>query len=181
MRRVVRTSLVSFLFAGASLLGACGGGGVNVDKTCSDVCAKQVSCGDQQDQASCEAGCKQMIPKLLDKFVSTSTDCVLSHTCEELDNNVCQNVGQEYCTTDLHSFAEKVRKRQVVDCSGGSQSDVDACVQQISADLLSGLLQCYKTSALDDYANCLVRLPCDASDDDRNACAESELGVTFSK
>jgi len=154
------------------------GSGVDVHKTCSDVCAKQVSCNASDDQASCEADCGNMLPKMNDGFVTASADCIMGHSCTELDNDVCDGAGREYCTTDIRPLMETVCAHQV-NCNGGTQSDIDNCItQQLSSDG-NDMFKCFKPATLSDLGNCLDGLACDASQDEFNACVESSLGVNI--
>ena len=154
------------------------GSSVDVNKTCSDVCAKQVSCGSSQDQASCESDCHAMLPNLLDGFVTASADCIESHTCSELDDGACENAGQSFCTTDTRPFFEKICAHGV-NCQGGTQADIDSCVSSNLSNDDNAMLKCFRKSALDDYAKCVDNLACDANQDQYQACMESSLGIRF--
>ncbi len=168
----------ALLALGSYALGACGDDG-GAKETCSDVCAKQASCDQDVDQATCEEQCKGMLPKMNDDFVAASSECILQHTCDELENDACEDAGRQYCTTDLTPLATTICTKQVVECGGGTEEMVDPCVQNLMADeFFTGLMSCYKSSALDAYASCIEGLDCNASDDERVACAETHLGVT---
>ena len=152
------------------------GSGPDVKKSCSDVCTKQVSCGQIHDQASCESDCHAMLPKWRDDFARATTDCVVSHSCTELDNGACQSVGQNYCTTDIRPFFEGICT-QDVNCQGGTQSDIDDCVTRNLSNGWSDFFKCYKKSALDDYVRCHKDLGCNFTEEQDDACWESALGI----
>ncbi len=173
--RKLKLWTLAFLLVGGAVLGACSDDGVDVSKTCSDMCAKKVSCGAESDQAACEQDCRKVVPKLIDKFVSAQKDCTLSHSCSELSNNVCQDAGHEYCTSDVRPMVEALCSRMFL-CNGGSSDDVDSCVEQMLAEPDVAFYKCYKPSAVKDYADCMNGLSCDASTEQENACAESALG-----
>ncbi len=173
---------VAFVFGFGFVAAACSdddsGSGIDYAKECSEVCQKEHQCDAQQDEASCESDCMNSAPHMLDGFVTATIDCIMSHTCDELDNGACDQAGLSACTTDIRPMLEVFCAKQV-GCEGGLQSDIDTCVEQGLADDDNEMFKCFKASALDDLAQCIDGLACDEIDDRADDCLESALGIRF--
>ena len=149
---------------------------INIVQLCSDSCEKDVECGFEDNLTEWTSACESTAPHMRADAAVAMVDCQMDSTCAELENDVCEPVMLEQCTTDT-SYALEGYCRYYLTCEMETTPDqtmIDACVTEMGSEM-DEYMGCYKESDLNGFTNCMNDGACDDPDLE-NECGETWLG-----